>query len=73
MEGSLSESGYEPEDEAKEGSRKNEVSPVATAIPRNPNRTGNSRVMLSAHREKIGQDDNIKNPFLSHSNLGVKS
>jgi hypothetical protein len=52
-EGLLSESDYEPEDEANEGNR-NEVSHEATAITRNPHGTGDSNVMLSAHTDEGG-------------------
>ncbi len=63
-EGSLSESGYDPDDEADEGSRNKEVSRAVTANPRNPNKTSDSRRMLSTHRNESGQrQHNTVNPF----------
>ena len=47
--GSLSEFGYEPEDETKESSGSKEVSHTVTAIPRMPSRTGESKMLLSDH------------------------
>jgi len=52
-EGSLSESGYEPEDEADEGSRNKEVSRAATVNPGNPNKMSDSRRMLSTHGNEV--------------------
>ena len=45
-EGSLSESGYEPEDEADKGSHSEEVSRVVTANPRHADKTSDSCRML---------------------------
>ena len=42
-EGSLSESGDEPEDEAEEGSRNKEVNRTVAANHRHPNKTSDSR------------------------------
>ena len=42
-EGSLSESGDEPEDEADEGSRNKEVNRAVAANHRHPNKTSDSR------------------------------
>jgi len=53
-ESSLSEPGYEPEDEADEGSRNKEVSRAVTANPGNPNKTSDPRRMLSTHGNESG-------------------
>lgn len=59
MEGSLSESGNEPEDEADKGSRNKEVSRVVTANPRHTDRTSDSRRMLRDW-SGLGQRRNLK-------------
>ena len=54
-EGLLSESSYEPEDEANEGNRsESEFSHEVAVTPRNPSRTSDSRVRLSTHTEEGG-------------------
>ena len=60
-EGSLSESGYEPEDEANERSRNKEVSRAVTANPRHRNKISNSRRMLSTHGNERGLRQHIVN------------
>ena len=56
-EGSLSEFGYEPEDESKESNGSKEVSHAVTA--KEPNRTSESRMMLNAHRIERPQHKHI--------------
>ena len=54
-EGLLSESSYEPEDEANEwNSNDSAVSHEIAVAPRNPSRTSDSRVRLSTHTEEGG-------------------
>ncbi len=60
---SLSESGYEPEDEADEGSGNEEVSRAVTVNPGNPNKTSDSRRMLSTHKNESGLRQHHKHIF----------